>query len=73
MSAHIFLGITLKEKKTEYNSRPLNDLVKMLETVSLAKAEIHKVSPIIIFGSPFPRRTYIIRLFVHRGQATGSS
>jgi ABC-type uncharacterized transport system substrate-binding protein len=59
MGAIIFWDILLKEKRNNITGL-INDLVKMAETITLAKAEIQNVLAIIITGSPFRRMTYII-------------
>jgi len=59
MGAIIFWDILLKEKRNNITD-PINDLVKMAETITLAKAEIQNELAIIITGSPYRRMTYII-------------
>ncbi len=59
MGAIIFWDILLKEKRNNITDL-INDLVKMAETITLAKAEIQNELAIIITGSPSRRMTYII-------------
>jgi len=59
MGAIIFWDIILKEKRNNITGF-INDLAKMAETITLAKAEIQNVLVIIITGSPFRGMTHII-------------
>jgi hypothetical protein len=52
-------GILFKEKRYKITGL-INDLVKMADTITLARAEIQNILTIIITGSPLHRMTYVI-------------